>query len=89
MNQKQEYLKMGLDLTPSGKINHHKWYCRKFDKGSTKDSTWKKGGSKSGCAGGYHACCGSKKAYCHNAGCKNRRELLGDDDYSDLKRIES
>ena len=85
-----EYLEMGFKLMPSGRINHHLWYGRKFGLSSAKDSTWRSSvGKKAGkCSKGYHVCCGSKKAYCHNMGCKNRVPLEElPDDLSDLKDI--
>lgn len=85
MNIQQEYLSMGFMLMPCGKENHHKWYCRKFVKGSARDSTWKwDRGFERVPLHGFHSCCGSRKAYCHLVGCRNRVELLADDDYSDL-----
>lgn len=86
MNQTQEYLAMGFKLLPSGRLNHNLWYGRKFGLSSKKDTTWTRNKKKKGDQG-EHSCCGSKRAYCHKTGCKNRREILGDDDYSDLKRI--
>jgi hypothetical protein len=87
MTQQQEYLKMGFELMPSGRINHHLWYGRKFGHASVRDSTWtwEEGKEhKIGC--GFHKCCGSRKAYCHKVGCKNRLSAE-DDDYSDLKEV--
>ncbi len=86
--QVQEYLDMGFELMPSGRINHHLWYGRKFGLSTMKDSTWRweKGKEhKIGC--GYHSCCRSRKAYCHKVGCVNRREISAEDDLSDLKDI--
>ena len=86
-NQCEEYLAMGFELMPSGRINHHWWYCRKYIKGSTKDKTWiwdedpqEQGIQRHG----HHSCCSSKKAYCHKVGCVNRKLA---DDLSDLKDI--
>jgi hypothetical protein len=92
MTQKEEYLQMGFKLLPSGRIDHHLWYGRKFGLSSMKDSTWvskavKKVG-KYNTYPGYHKCCKSQRSYCHKIGCKNRKDLLDDsDDYSDLKEI--
>ena len=69
---------MGFPLMPSGRINHHLWYGRKFGLCSVKDSTWNK-------IKGEHTCCKSQRAYCHKVGCKNRKEISIDDDLSDLK----
>jgi hypothetical protein len=91
ITQEQEYLSMGFKLMPSGRINHNLWYIRKFGRSSVKDSTWKYTHVKKwggiGYKRGEHTCCKSKKAYCHRVGCKNRKELLTEDDYSDLKDL--
>ena len=95
--QEEEYKAMGFPLMPSGRINHHLWYGRKFGHASAKDSTWKYDGFKTfnkfrnsenphKYPVGSHVCCGSRKAYCHKTGCKNRIELDHVlDDLSDLK----
>lgn len=85
MTQEKEYIAMGFKLMPSGRINHHWWYCAKFQKGSVKDSTWiwdEPPRAQGEHRYGHHTCCQSKKAYCHRLGCKNRKLI---DDYSDLK----
>lgn len=78
--QCEEYLAMGFELMPSGRVNEHKWYKQKFGRGSVKDTTWSRENH-------WHSCCMSKRAYRHKLGCKNRKELLADDDYSDLKDV--
>lgn len=87
-NQTKEYLAMGFKLMPSGRINHHWFYCAKFQKGSKRDKTWIRDGKniRPGLRSskGHHDCCMSKKAYCHKVGCVNRRSI---DDLSDLKDL--
>lgn len=78
---------MGFKLLPSGRINHHKYYCNKFIKGSVKDKTWiwdepPQGKGNHRC--GHHICCFSKKPYCHLSHCLNK--ILADD-LSDLKEF--
>lgn len=84
--QKQEYLSMGFKLMPSNRINYYLWYCAKFQKGSTEDSTWvweKKKGNYIHWPG-HHSCCGSRRAYKHKVGCVNVKPI---EDLSDLKNL--
>lgn len=87
--QTDEYLSMGFKLMPSGRLNHHLWYGRKFGLSSTKDSSWKwEKGMEHKAGHGQHICCKSRRAYCHKVGCKNRIELSKVlDDLSDLKEV--
>ncbi len=79
--QLEEYLAMGLELLPSGRVNEHKYYKIKYGVCSVKDSTWDRKKH-------WHTCCKSKRAYRHLAGCENRKRISEvNDDYSDLKDI--
>lgn len=81
---KESYLKAGLKLMPSGRINGYQMEKLRGRLGSKKDSTWVKGEKRPGSQAevGYHTCCGSKRSYYHKVGCPN---IKTSDDLSDLK----
>lgn len=81
MKMEEEYIAMGLEFLPSGQMNEHQYYKRKYGLASVKDSSWSKRKR-------WHRCCKSKRAYRHKMGCKNRIALTEiEDDLSDLKDI--
>jgi len=85
--KKKEYLKKGLPLMKSGKMDESKWVRKLGIVASARDFTWVSlEKTKNRIPIGYHFCCDSRSTWRHKVNCMYLT-MLQSNDLSDLKDI--